>query len=139
VNAESAIAHKACVRRVEMLRAAAFSEVFARFNATTTDDPGSGSSPGAGFAVQRLQAEAGDADGLPGEIVFPTPSAAATILTEAGSSGFPGMPRDLNMDGDTSDTAIAAYRILPVIVRVRWRGAGGTARVAELSTTLGEP
>lgn len=37
-----------------------------------------------------------------------------------------GMPRDLNGDGDETDTDVSSdARLLPVIIRIEWRGQGG--------------
>jgi hypothetical protein len=42
-----------------------------------------------------------------------------------------GMPRDLNGDGDASDSdVIGSARVLPVVVRVQWEGGRGTRRLA---------
>jgi len=108
---------------VEALQGEEFSEVFARFNATTADDPATGNSPGDGFAVRGLDARPGDADGLPGEILFP---GNGTQLREDVADAELGMPRDLS--GDDAVDAVdhsADYTILPVWVRVRWTGMAG--------------
>jgi hypothetical protein len=37
-----------------------------------------------------------------------------------------GLPRDLNADGDQIDTDVSGdARLLPVIIRIQWRGQGG--------------
>jgi hypothetical protein len=47
-----------------------------------------------------------------------------------------GMPRDLNGDGAVdAGNHSTDYRLLPVIVRVRWQGAGGPSQF-ELKTML---
>jgi hypothetical protein len=138
VNEETARASEAAARQIEILRSETFSQVFARYNAASSDNPGTGASPGGGFAAASLAAVPGDADGRAGEIVFPVNVSNTTQLSES-ASGFPGFPRDLNLDGDTSDTTLTAVRVLPVIVRVRWRSAGGGTRSFEIATTLGEP
>jgi hypothetical protein len=83
-----------------------------------------------------LSALDGDADGLPGEVIFPAVAGAAGQLREDAAMPELGMPRDLNGDGavDANDHALD-YTLLPVIVRVRWRTASG-AGVYELKTML---
>lgn len=125
-HAESSRALEAARQMVERLQATPFDEVFTTF-------------AGQGFAVERLQAVAGDADGLPGELVFPTVEAGGALeLREDVEQPLLGMPRDLDGDGlvDGEDHA-AEHDLLPVIVRVRWRSPAGEARV-ELSTLLAD-
>ncbi len=119
---------------LERLRSETFDEIFARFDQTIVDDPASGSSPGAGFAVQGLTALEGDADGLPGEIAFPGDG---STLREDQVDRELGTPLDLDGDGaiDALDHA-TDYRLLPVRVSVVWSGASGAQRV-DLVTTLG--
>jgi len=120
---ERAQALEAAQNVLETLQGEAFAEVFARFNATPADDPPLGVSPGRSFPVAGLNARPGDADGLPGEILFP---GGGVLLLENVADVEVGMPRDLNGDGaiDAADHS-ADYRVLPVRVRVLWRGAGG--------------
>jgi hypothetical protein len=136
---ETTLATEAAWRVVEQMRAAQnFNQVFAMYNTTTADDPGACVvSPGANFAVPGLQAVVGDPDGFPGEIVFPTTVVAgAPQLREDVVNAKLGMPRDLNGDGvvDANNHA-GNYQLLPVLVRVRWRGVGGNGLV-ELPTML---
>jgi type II secretory pathway pseudopilin PulG len=122
---------------MERIGAEAFPEAFRRFNSDPADDPGGpGTAPGSGFAVAGLSALPGDADGLPGEVIFPTPSAAPSQLREDVTIADLGMPRDLNGDGavDANNHALD-YKLLPVIVRVRWRTASGAGEF-ELKTML---
>ena len=137
-NEETALACEAATRQIETLKAGVYSEVFVRFNAVTSDDPGMGASPGRSFVVPGLQAVNGDADGQAGEIVFPVSLLNGARLSET-ASGFPGFPRDLNLDGDAADASLTTSRILPVIVRIQWRSSGGGTRTSEIATTLGEP
>jgi type II secretory pathway pseudopilin PulG len=132
---ERALALQAAESSLEALQASAFDEAFARFNATALDDPAGGLSPGNAFAVPGLEPWPGDADGLPGEILFPGDGVALfenVVVPELG------MPRDLTLDDppviDGIDHA-ADYRVLPVLVRVRWAGARGN-REFVLGTTL---
>lgn len=136
---ESTLATQAAWRVVESMRAQLnFNQVFAMYNTSTADDPGGGIvSPGANFAVPGLLPVAGDADGMPGEIVFPTITVGGALqLREDVANAKLGTPRDLNGDAviDGVDHA-ANYQLLPVLVRVRWRGAGGNGLV-ELPTML---
>jgi len=120
---------------MEGLQAEDLSQVFARYNSYPGDDPGGvGTAPGSGFAVKGLTPRASDTDGMVGSVVFPG-SVAAFVLPGALSTHqlredtidpLLGMPRDLNNDGviDALDHA-DDYRILPVRVRLDWRGPGG--------------
>ena len=124
---------------LERIQAEAFPEAFRRFNGDSSDDPGgAGTAPGKDFAVLGLSARRGDADGLPGEVIFPTPTGQPGVLREDVSDSKLGMPRDLNGDGLISPTANYAttYTLLPVRVRVQWVGPGGPGEV-ELRTMLG--
>jgi type II secretory pathway pseudopilin PulG len=136
---ETALATQAAWRVIETMRAQAnFNQVFAMYDTTTADDPGGGVvSPGANFAVPGLRPVAGDADGMPGEIVFPTMTVGGALqLREDVANAKLGTPRDLNGDGvvDANNHA-ANYQLLPVLVRVRWRGAAGN-NLIELPTML---
>jgi type II secretory pathway pseudopilin PulG len=136
---ELARATQAAREVIERIQAESFAEAFRRFNADPADDPGgAGTAPGASFAVDGLSAIAGDADGRPGEVVFPAPGGAPSQLREDIVLDDLGMPRDLNADGavDAGDHALD-YRLLPVLVRVRWRSSAGTG-VFELKTMLAE-
>ena len=136
---ESTLATQAARRQLETIQATGFGQAFAIFNADPTDDPGGiGTSPGAGFAVRGLQAVPGDADGFAGEILFPTAAGAPGILRENAGDPALGMPRDLDGDGVVDGVDHADdYQLLPVVVRVTWRGTRGRGRV-ELKTLLGE-
>jgi hypothetical protein len=134
---ENLLATQAARRTLEELQANVFAEIFWRYNNTPDDDPGGpGTAQGGGFAVDGLAAVEGDADGLPGEVVFPVLPGAPGVLREDVVDASLGMPHDLDgvagIDGaDHSDD----YRLLPVLVRVRWRGTAGTGSV-ELRTML---
>ena len=133
VNRESMTALDSAHATLEAMQATAFSDIFATFNADPDDDPsGAGTAPGSGFVVPGLDAQAGDADGFCGAIVFPSePQLREDVVMPA-----LGMPRDLDADGaiDSADHA-GDYLILPVIVRVAWTGASGN-RDIELQTVL---
>jgi len=135
---ENTLATQAARRVLEEIQANVFDELFWRYNALASDDPGgSGTAAGANFAVTGLQATADDADGFPGEVIMPVVAGVPGVLRENISDGKLGMPRDLNGDGAIDGLNHATdYEILPVLVRVRWRGPGGVQTV-ELRTMLG--
>jgi len=135
-NHQAAIATEAVRRQVEVLRGEVLAQVFARYNTVTGDDPG-GTAPGAHFVVAGLDPVPEDADGCAGEIVFPVAAGAGGMLREDVGDAALGMPRDLDLDGvvDAANHA-ANYRILPVLVRVRWRGPGGSQQT-DVRTILG--
>ena len=123
---------------LERIQAEAFPEAFRRYNGDPTDDPGGGNAPGNKFAVPGLSARPDDPDGMPGEVIFPTPPGLPGVLRENIVDSKLGMPRDLNGDGviDGTTNCATTYKILPVLVRVRWVGTSGPAEV-ELHTMLG--
>jgi type II secretory pathway pseudopilin PulG len=123
---------------LERVQAEAFAQAFRSFNATGADDPGgAGTAPGPNFAVAGLRALPGDADGLPGEILMPAPAAQPGTLSETVANSALGMPRDLDGNGaiDAANHA-TDYKLLPVLVRVRWQALDGTAGSVELKTLL---
>jgi len=132
-NRETVLAAQAAESMLEQLKGAAFSEVFARFNATKGDDPAAGVSPGSSFAVHGLSARAADADGQVGRIEFPGDG---LELREDVKDDDLGLPRDMNRDGDLDTTDHADdYRILPVRVVLEWHGISGN-RTIELVSVL---
>lgn len=124
-------ATQAARRILESIQAEAFPDAFRRYNAEPSDDPGlAGSAPGSNFAVFGLSALPDDADGLPGEVVFPSPVGSPLQLREDFDDTALGMPRDLNGDGNIDALNHAMdYRLLPIQVRVRWRGPAGPGTV----------
>jgi len=133
-TAEQVRALNACKSKIEEMKTVPFAEAWARFNATPGDDPGgAGTAPGPNFAVPGLRPLTGDADGLPGQIIFPE---VGNILSETVVDARMGMPRDLNGDGDALDVNVSTtYKLLPVRVVVDWQGSKGAAHV-ELTTFL---
>lgn len=127
---EQGVARDAARQIIERMQAETFSEVFARYNATAVDDPVDGNLFAGGFDVPGLQPQAGDADGLAGQILFPTADLAggALALREDVNDQRFGTPRDLNADGvvDALDHS-GDYRLLPVVVRIEWRGQAGNS------------
>lgn len=132
-------ATEAARRIVESIEAEAFAEAFRSYNGDPNDDPGGpGTAPGRNFAVPGLSARRGDPDGLPGEVVFPTPAGQPTFLSETVVDPRLGTPRDLNGNGtiDPLVNCATTYTILPVRVRVEWVGSAGPG-VVEMRTMLG--
>ena len=123
---------------IERIKSASFSQAFRSYNATGADDPGvAGTAPGANFAVAGLRPAPDDPDGMPGEIIFPTPTGHPEILSEEVDDPKLGMPHDLN--GDNTIDAVNHsdnYKLLPVRVRVVWQSSDGTIGVVELKTNL---
>lgn len=138
-NRESAIATHAARQMMETLRAAEFSTVFAANNSVVADDPGGVTARLSAFDVPGLNAQSDDADGLCGEIVWPEKVAGgAAALREDSVESRLGMPRDLNGDGIVDGVDhVGDYLILPVLVRVRWRG-GSTNGQVEFKTILSQ-
>lgn len=135
---ERTLAMQGARRMLEEIEANVFAEAFWRYNDYATDDPGgAGTAQGSRFAVPGLHLQDGDTDGFVGEIVFPTRVGLPGSLREDIADAKLGMPRDLNGDGviDSANHG-GNYRLLPVLVRVRWRGAAGASSV-ELRTMLG--
>ncbi|MCA8982043.1 MAG: prepilin-type N-terminal cleavage/methylation domain-containing protein [Planctomycetes bacterium] len=140
VQREQGIARDAARQMIERMQAETFSEVFARYNATAVDDPAAGNVFAASFVVTGLKLQAGDVDGMVGEILFPTAPDAlgGLMLREDLDDDRFGTPRDLNADGvvDALDHS-GDYQLLPVAVRLRWRGRAGNASL-EFKTYLAD-
>ncbi len=108
-----------------------FATIYYRYNGDPLDDPALTNpglepecqfpAPGNTFAVIGLQAQIGDLDGVVGEIVFPDVDVGGALELSEDIAG-----RDLNMDGDALDADTSGdYRLLPVVIRVRWTGTSG--------------
>lgn len=127
-NEETAIAQRAARSAIERLEGESFAQVFARHDSNPANDPaGPNTAPGASFAVTGLTAAPDDADGRVGEYIFPTQVIGGVEqLREDVTDARLGMPADLDGSGavDSSDHA-TNYRLLPVRVRLRWKGANG--------------
>ncbi|WP_419192399.1 hypothetical protein [Engelhardtia mirabilis] len=123
---QSSRALAAARAQVEALRIEDFADVYALYNSDAADDPGgAGTAPGSGFAVPGLDPIPGDADGVAGEILFPEGPVGLGVdgLREDLTTGGFGLPFDLNGDGLVNGDNVAAdYRLLPVCVRLEWRG-----------------
>lgn len=123
-NETTAIAMEALRTELERISGEPFAELFVRYNDNPADDPALGTSPGKDFAIAGLDPTPDDPDGLPGEILFPLGAGAGTLSETTGD--FPGLPRDLNLDGDAADADVTAdHVLLPIVVRARWRDSAG--------------
>ena len=135
---ESELAAQAARAMLERIQAEAFPQAFRSYNATGADDPGgANTAPGANFAVAGLRAIPGDADGRPGEVLFPSPAGQPAQLREDVVDPRFGMPQDLDGNGAVDGANHATdYKLLPVRVRVRWQAGDGSTGVVELATVL---
>ena len=123
LSLERTSAANAAASKIGELQATDFNTVFARYNESDLDDPGSGDSPGIHFEVPGLSPRGDDEDGFCGRILFP---AAGPTLIELVDMPELSMPRDLNFDGITDDEdQSGSYDLLPVLVRVDWTGVQG--------------
>src|SRR5262245_25745033 len=136
---EAALAQAAARNALESIRAEDFADVFALYNSNPADDPdGAGTAPGNRFAVEGLDALSDDIADLEGEILFPTVDDVNGLpqLREDVDNRKLGMPRDLSGDNVVDQTSHGGdYFILPLEIRVRWRGRSGTCHY-ELVTQL---
>lgn len=134
---ETALAYLEAQRLVERMKAEDFESLFARYNSTQADDPAGVHSPGAGFAIAGLTPRASDPDGRVGRIFFPSEEDAPEQLRE--DIRFNGRELDLDANGDrVAGDRSKDYVLLPVRVRVEWKGRSGN-RFVELQTTLIKP
>ncbi len=121
---EAVIASEGARRILEVMRSQDFQRIFALYNQSTADDPGGpGTAPGPHFSVPGLSPQAGDADGLVGEVRFAWNGPAMSEQVVHEELGF---PRDISGD-DVVDAADHSgnYILLPVEVRMQWNGPGG--------------
>ncbi len=152
VGRENGIAADAASGVLEQMRNAEFSEVFALYNNDASDDPGgAGTAPGNRFLVEGLDVAEGVTDGCHLEVILPqlapgTPTKLDGTIWEyedlsgeepeltwelredydAESLGF---PRDLNGDSlIDSENHSEDYIILPILIRVEWKGRQGLRR-----------
>lgn len=138
-NRETGLAVAAARNMLETLRSEPFDEVFARYDSDPADDPeGAGSAPGNRFAVAGLDPREDSPDGLVGEVLFPTfedPVEGLQLREDVDDHAL-GLPRDLSGDNVIDDQDHSAnYVILPVEIRIRWKGQTGT-RQYQVSSQL---
>ncbi len=136
VERERERALEAAHQVLEEMRDRAFADVLRLYDARGENDPGgAGTAPGASFVVAGLEAQDGDGDGRAGEVLFPIWD---EELREDVYAPNLGMPQDLDGDDALDDADHAAhYQLLPVLVRVAWKGRNGPMQV-ELGTLLAE-
>lgn len=140
VNRESALATDGLRQMVEVLQGSEdFQDLFRLYNADPGDDPPGVTGPGSAFAVAGLEPMQDDPDGRVGEIVFPAlETGSGPALFEYLDEPELSMPRDL--DGKNGIDLLPHYddyRLLPVLVRLRWNGASGE-RTAEVCTLIAD-
>lgn len=141
---EGWIASAAAQDLLERVRNEEFADIVRLYNADPFDDPGGpGTAPGATFAVRGLDS-VDPAAGTPvGELILPMVNTGTEVvpvweLREDADLPDLAMPRDLSGDAVVDDDDHSDdYTTLPVMVRIRWRGASGP-REYELSTIFTE-
>ena len=121
VNRETAAASAIARMRFEEVRAVPLMNVFASYNADDLDDPGGlPAPPGSKFT----HSGTGEKMAVTGVYIFPVNNDGE--LREDLDMPELGMPRDLNGDGLIDDLDHRDdYVILPMTVRLTWRGATG--------------
>lgn len=126
-NEETALADEAVQAFADSLVNIPFADVFATYNEVPEDDPaGADTANGPGFDVAGLAPQDGDADGFVGRVCFPFVDAPSAELHEDIEDPRFGMPLDLDADGEVDSLDHAAdYTILPIAIRLEWRGAAG--------------
>ena len=125
VNKETAQARAAARQLLEQIQNIPVSDVYATFNDDTRDDPlGVATAPGSVFEIE-LKPAPSQVTNMIGEILFPC-SDKTGELREDIEDEMLGMPRDLNGDGEIDNMDHSTdYVVLPVRVRISWRGVAG--------------
>ena len=143
-NREMADAHDAMRQLFEELNALPIEQVFARCNDDPTDDPGGeGTSRGGVFTIEAERSEHFlDATyvvplsvsyqrsaPLHVEIQFPV-NADGKLVESMQTPAWGDQVWDLDGDGQISDVPLTGgYKLLPVHVRLEWKGSGGTRAI----------
>lgn len=133
VNRKNFLAMEASRSTIEHLRGLDLGQVFALYNDDPSDDPGGpGTAPGPYFVVSSLTPIEAAFEGNQGQLIFPVDSAEPSILREDVDNRDLGLPRDMDGDGviDGEDHSLD-YSILPVEVRVVWRGQSGRRQLSQ--------
>lgn len=118
---ETSDAYEALRGMAETIQDTQFDLIFATYSAAPN------------FAVPGLSPQFGDADGMVGQILFPT---IAGQLREDANDVTLGMPRELDgVPGIDSNDHAGDYILLPVRFRVQWKGVSGN-RTLDLSLLL---
>lgn len=129
---------------LEEMRNGLFETIPLHYDADPFNDPGGpGTSHGPSFDVDGLSAAPDDPDGRVGEIILPVVNVGGEVapryeIREDIGDAALGLPRDLNGDAiiDSLDHR-GDVAILPVIVRMRWKGRNGI-RTMEFFTAVTE-
>ncbi len=124
---ENLAAMRGAERMIETMRDRAFGDIFAAYNRVPSDDPppGPGTAPGSDFDVEGLVPLADDPDGKCGKILFPTDASGGRLREDVVDPALL-MPRDLNGNGTIDSAGVAAgFKLLPVEVRIEWKGIQG--------------
>ena len=136
---ETSLSAAAARNLIETMRGVHFPLVFSLYNENPDDDPsGSGTAPGHRFLVTGLNPLPDAPDGMNGQVVFPAllTSGGVAELRENNTDGKLGMPRDLNGDSRVdAENHLDDYILLPVRIRIDWRGRAGE-RSYEIDTML---
>jgi hypothetical protein len=135
VNRETTQARAAAKQMIEQIQNIPAGDVFATFNGVSEDDPlGVGTAPGGLFMIETKPATV-QVSNMTGEILFPG-SGKTGVLREDIEDPELGLPADLNGDGVIdSENHANDYLLLPVRIRVRWRGIAGE-RTFEMCSVL---
>ena len=125
-NREADLATQAAKDMIEQIQAANFATLHTTYGVA----PG-GAAPGNAFQVPGLNPDPNDPDGMVGEIILPVQTVGGVVqVREDLQLPEIGLPRDLNGDGVTDALDHSADKlIMPVLVRLRWRGARGVSRM----------
>ncbi len=139
-NRDIVLATQGARKVVEAVQHEDLVRAFQLWNADPTDDPdGPATGPGPAFDVPGLEPVDGDADGRVGRVILPARESAPDQISEADDAAIPGMPRDLDLDGNAMEADVTAdARLLPVVVRVEWKTTSGPQSL-ELTTIVVRP
>ena len=138
VNRESSQARAAAQQLLEQIQNIPVGDVFATFNDDTRDDPlGPSTAPGSSFEIE-LKPAAAQVSSMTGEVLFPTLTSMGALREDVRDEQL-GMPRDLNGDGEIDSLSHSRdYVVLPVRIRVVWRGATGQRSLEMCSLLMGD-